>query len=280
VCVPEGIMDLYTSINLKKEPFTTSPDPEFFYRSETHNIALQRLEIAIRLKRGLSVVFGDVGTGKTTLSRALFQCFDGEDDYIFHMILDPSFKSEHQFLVQLTKLFGISPFFRSSIDHREAIEKYLYQKCVEEKKTITLLIDEGQKLSLNQLEVLRTLLNYETNEFKMLQLVIMAQTELLPKINSIQNFMDRISFKYKILPFTEEETGHMINFRLKQAGYRADTDLFTNEAIKIIYEQTKGYPRKIALIGHQVMEYLIVENYEKVTSELLERVIAREEAWC
>jgi len=121
-------MSYYTTLQLEKEPFSTSPDPAFFYRSSEHYTALNRLEIAIRLKRGLSLILGDVGTGKTTLSRALFQSFNGEEDYIFHMILDPSFKSEYQFLTNLTNLFGISPFFRSTIDHREAIEKYLFQK--------------------------------------------------------------------------------------------------------------------------------------------------------
>ena len=70
--------------------------------------------------------------------------------------------------------------WRSTIDHRDAIEKYLFQKCVEEQKTVVLLIDEGQKLNEPQLEVLRSFLNYETNEYKLLQLVILGQMELLP----------------------------------------------------------------------------------------------------
>jgi len=124
-------MSYYTVLNLKKEPFSTSPDPSFFYHSQEHATALRRLEIAIRLRRGLCLVLGDVGTGKTTLSRALFQAFAGEEkEFIFHMILDPDFKSEYQFLSHLTKLFGVSPFFRSTMDHREAIERYLFQKGV------------------------------------------------------------------------------------------------------------------------------------------------------
>ena len=152
-------MSYFGVLNLEREPFSTSPDPTFFYRSTEHYTALNRLEIAIRLKRGLSLILGDVGTGKTTLSRTLLQSFSQEEDeYIFHLILDPSFKSEYQFFAHLTKVFGISPFFRSTIDQRDAIEKYLYQKCVEENKTVVLIIDEGQKLSLPHLEVLRTLL--------------------------------------------------------------------------------------------------------------------------
>ena len=153
-------MTYYTALRLEREPFSTSPDPNFFFPSSGHITALNRLEIAIRLKRGLSLVLGDVGTGKTTLSRTLFQSFSGEEDeYIFHMILDPDFKSEYQFLAHLTKMFGVAPFFRSSIDLRDAIEKYLFQKCVEEQKTVVLLIDESQKLTQPLLEILRTLLN-------------------------------------------------------------------------------------------------------------------------
>ena len=264
---------------LKKEPFSTSPDPEFFYRSNEHYAALNRLEIAIRLKRGLSVVLGDVGTGKTTLSRALLQSFYGEEDYIFHMVLSPSFKSEYQFLTHLTKLFGISPFFRSTIDHREAIEKYLFKKCVEEKKTVVLLIDEGQKLAQSHLEVLRTLLNYETNQYKMLQLIILSQMELLPRIKRIKNFMDRISMRYILNPLDEYETGQLIEFRLKQAGYNEERSLFSFEAIRKIYEFTQGYPRQISLICHNAMEYLIANDREVVTAEIIESIIVKEKVW-
>ena len=273
-------MSYYTTLHLEKEPFSTSPDPAFFYLSSGHKTALSKLEIAIRLKRGLSLILGDVGTGKTTLSRTLFQNFhEEEDEYIFHMILDPDFKSEYQFLTHLTKLFGVSPYFRSTIDHREVIEKYLFQKCVEEQKTVVLLIDEGQKLSLPILEILRTLLNFETNEQKMLQLIIMAQMELLPKIQKIRNFMDRVSLKYIINPLDEKETAEMINFRLKQAGYSAERSLFSHEGIKKIYEHTLGYPRQIARICHNAMEYLIMEDREVVTAELIDQMINKDKGW-
>ena len=217
-------MSYYEVLGLKQEPFSTSPDPAFFYRSLSHNAALQRLEILVRLKRGLGLILGDVGVGKTTMSRALLQSFTNEHDYIFHIMLDPSYKSEFQFLESLVKMFGLKPASRSTLDYREEIERYLFKKGVDEHKTVVLLIDEGQKLSSPFLEILRTVLNYETNEYKLLQLVIVAQMELLPRIKKIKNFYDRIGLKYIINPLDEKETKEMVLFRLNQAGLE-DPDL-------------------------------------------------------
>ncbi len=272
-------MSFYSLLNLEKEPFSTSPDPGFFYQSFAHRTALQRLEITIRLRRGLSIILGDVGTGKTTLLRALLRQFHEDHDFIFHMILDPDFKTEYQFLSTLTRMFGISPFFRSTIDHKEAIERYLYQKGVEENKTVVLLIDEGQKLSQPLLEILRIFLNYETNEQKLLQLVILSQMELLPRIKRIPNFIDRINFKYIINPLNEEETRELIYYRLMQAGFHGRYALFTYEAVKKIYEITGGYPRKISHVCHNALEHLVMENREAVTGDLIDELYAQESAW-
>ena len=123
---------------------------------------------------------------------------------------------------------------------KEAIKKYLFQKGVDENKTIVLLIDEGQKLNANQLELLRMLLNYETNEYKLLQLVIMGQMELLPKLQRINNFSDRISLKYILNPLDYNETKNMIEFRLKQAGAMSGKEMFTEKAMLMIYQYTQG----------------------------------------
>lgn len=269
-------MSYYEVLNLKKEPFSTSPDPDFFYRSSAHNTALQRLEIAIRLRRGLSLILGDVGTGKTTLSRILVQIFDQEDDFIFHMMLDPSYKSEFQFLHSLAKMFNAIPTFRSTPDYREAIERYLFHKGVDENKTIVLIIDEGQKLTPTFLEILRTLLNYETNEYKLLQLVILAQMEILPRIKRIKNFYDRIILKYIINPLDENETREMIDFRLRQAGLESGAKLFTEAAIKLLYEKSLGYPRKISILCHNALEGLVMYDQRVVDENLMKKVIEQE----
>ncbi len=269
-------MSYYEALGLTKEPFSTSPDPAFFYRSSAHSTAIQRLEIAIRLKRGLSVILGDVGIGKTTMSRALLQTFVNDEDYTFHIILDPSYKSEFQFLASLTKMFGIKPDARSTLDYKEEIEKYLFRKGVDENKTVVLLIDECQKLSTPFIEILRTLLNYETNEYKLLQLVMVSQMELLPRIKKIKNFYDRIALKYIINPLDEEETKEMIEFRLAEAGLAVPHKIFTDEAIKRIFEYAEGFPRRTSIICHNALEALVMHDKSIVDQTLVSKVIDRE----
>ncbi len=269
-------MSYYEVLGLNKEPFSTSPDPAFFYRSLAHNTAIQRLEIMIRLKRGLSLILGDVGIGKTTLSRALLQSFAEEDGYIFHIILDPSYKSEFQFLSSLVRIFGIKPNSRSTLDYKDEIERYLFRKGVDENKTVVLLIDEGQKLSAPFLETLRTLLNYETNEYKLLQLVIVSQMELLPRIKKIRNFYDRISLKYIINPLDEKETKEMIDFRLKEAGGDPSRHIFTDGAVKKIFEYAEGYPRKISVICHNALEAVVMHGASVADEEMISDIVKRE----
>ena len=100
-------MSYYKILGFTKEPFSTSPDPDFFYFSREHETALTNILIEVRLKRGLSVILGDVGTGKTTLSRKLIQELKGRNDFTFHMILDPTYPSETLFFHELTRTLGI-----------------------------------------------------------------------------------------------------------------------------------------------------------------------------
>lgn len=272
-------MSYYKILGLDKEPFSTSPDPAFFYESQEHHAALMRLMIEIRLKRGLSVILGDVGTGKTTLSRKLFQLLKEREDIIFHMILDPTYESEKLFLDSLTRTFGIEMGLKpepSVLDYKEAIKKYLFQKAAEENKIIVLLVDEAQKLNTLSLEILRVMLNYETNEYKLLQLVLLGQMELLPRIREIKNIWDRVSLKYVLNPFDEKETKEMIEFRLKAAGYDSKVEFFTSEALEEVYRYTQGYPRRIAMLCHNALKALVLENKHIIDVNIIRNIISKD----
>ena len=272
-------MSYYTVLGLEKEPFSTSPDPAFFFRSSSHIQALTRLEIAIRLRRGLSLILGEVGAGKTTLARTLLANFPREDRFSFHIILDPSFGSEYQFLLHLSRFFGLRDGFKSALDCREAIEHHLFQSGVVEGNTTVVMIDEGQKLSLEMLENLRTLLNYETNEFKLLQVVIFAQMELMGRIRRVKNFIDRAALKYIINPLSEQETAEMIQFRLESAGLISSEPLFTPEAVRAIHYFTQGHPRQIALVCHNALEALVMHDQSRVDADLVQELIQHESRW-
>ena len=270
-------MSYYRLLGLQKEPFSTSPDPSFFYLSKDHKAALCRLQIAISLKRGLSVILGDVGTGKTTLSRKLSRVLAQDEKVSFHMILNPYFRSDRQFLSRLAKLFHIGmPARATALDYMEAVERYLFRRGVEDHRTMVLLIDEAQILPDFVLEILRILLNYETNEYKILQLVLVGQLELLPRISRMSNFWDRIALKYVLNPLGEDEVRDMIRFRLGRAGYSGEAPLFTDEAIRLIWGHTNGYPRKLSLFCHNALESLIMRDGKVVDEEVVGRLIEEE----
>jgi general secretion pathway protein A len=271
-------MSYFKVLGLDKEPFSTSPDPAFFYESQEHRAALMRLMVEIRLRRGLSLILGDVGTGKTTLSRKLFHMLKERDDIIFHMILDPTFETEELFLESLVRTFKIDINLPSAtiLDYKEAIKKYLFQKGIEENKIVVLLIDEAQKLNTLSLEILRVLLNYETNEYKLLQLVLLSQLELLPQLHKMKNLWDRIDLKYVLNPLDEQEIKEMIEFRLRAAGYSSGASFFTEEAIREIYHYTKGYPRRIAVLCHNALKTLVMENKPVVDAMIIQDLITKD----
>ena len=274
-------MSYYRILGLEREPFSTSPDPEFFYQSKEHRSALYRLRVAIELKRGLSLILGDVGTGKTTLSRRLFQLLRSEPDLFAVMVLNPVYESEKQFLSDISERLHISmdPGLQKEatiLDYMNIIERFLFEKSVEGNQTIVLLIDEAQKLIEPCLEALRSILNYETNEYKILQVILMGQMELLPRLGRIKNLWDRIALKYVINPLEENEVTELIDFRLRQAGYVSRYPLFGDSAINAIYRYSQGYPRRIAMLCHDALEYLVMHNKEMVDGRIIQEITQRE----
>jgi general secretion pathway protein A len=267
-------MSYFRLLGLSKEPFSTSPDPDFLYESSGHHATLVRLMIEVRLKRGMSLVLGDVGIGKTTLARKLYQMLRTRKDILFHMILDPVEGSELSFLISLVRTFNL-PVPQGpcqALDCKDVIKKYLFQKGVAEGKTIVLLIDEGQKLDRAALEVLRTLLNYETNDYKLLQLVVFAQMEFLPTVTGMRNLWDRISFRHALAPLDIATTRQMIDFRLRQAGYRFARPLFSDDAVEEIHAHAQGCPRRIAMLCHKALQAVVLLDNWNVDAQLVRSV--------
>ena len=254
---------------MEKEPFSNSPDPGLFFNSRQHLTALQKLEISIRLRRGLNVITGDVGTGKTTVCRQLIRKMDNDEKIRYFLILDPGFVSSAEFLACILHHFTGVPL--SADQHvnelalKEKIKINLFSAGVDDDVTTVLMIDEGQKLPLYCLETLRELLNYETNDKKLLQIVIFAQKEFEQMISGMENFVDRINFRFTFSPLSFTETRSLIRFRIDQAASSDHFDAdelprFTLSGFWAVYRITKGYPRKIINLCHHVLLTMIIQD--------------------
>jgi general secretion pathway protein A len=260
-------MDYYSVLNLNREPFSNSPDPEFFYHSREHVDCLQKLELSLLLRRGLNVIIGEVGTGKTTLCRQIIRRFSKRKEVDTHLILDPHFVDANEFLITVAKMFTGKKPAKSSNNWqvKEYIKQYLYRSGVDHNKTTILIIDEGQKIPVFCLEILREFLNYETNEFKLLQIVIFAQVEFEKTVQRLPNFADRINLYHYLKPLNFRDTCKMIKFRLEQSrGSGKRLELFSLPALAAVYRTTEGYPRKIINLCHQTVLTMIIQNKTSV----------------
>ncbi|MGD8343502.1 MAG: AAA family ATPase [Desulfobacterales bacterium] len=271
-------MDYFNILNLKQEPFSNSPDPDFFFHSREHQECLQKLELSLLLRRGLNVIIGDVGTGKTTLCRQLIRRFARRDEITTHLILDPHFADAPELLTTVGRMLMGNEVKLAANEWqiKEQIKQHLFKSGVKEDKTTVLIIDEGQKIPPFCLEILREFLNYETNEFKLLQIIIFAQEEFENTIKKYANFADRINLYHYLKPLNFRDTRLMIKFRLeKSKDTHKKLDFFSYPAMLKIYRATGGYPRKIINLCHHCILAMIVQNRKRISASLVRSCIKR-----
>ncbi|MFQ8736036.1 MAG: ExeA family protein, partial [Bilophila wadsworthia] len=264
-------------LNLTREPFSNSPDPDAYYRTPTHEDCLNRLEIAIRLRRGLNVVLGEVGTGKSTLCRCLLRSLDEQSGIDVFLLLDAGFEDADEFVRHLCELFaGQRP--PEGVARRECIsviQNRVFDKALEQNRNLVLFIDEGQKLSPAALEVLRELLNFETNTEKLLQIVIFGQPELAQIIEGMPNFKDRINEYLYLKPLSMRESIRLVRHRLRLAGGQRAERLFSLGSLIALHRASRGKPRQLMRLGHQMLLALLVGNRTTVTGRMVWSQVAR-----
>jgi general secretion pathway protein A len=235
-------------------PFSLTPDPRFLYRSESHDLALQQVWQAIRRKEGFIVLTGDIGTGKTTLCRTLLEQFDQAT--FTALILNP-FLSVEELLREMLLSFGVVSkdalrSSRLSSASRHELIRTLHDfllSLVPLQGSAVLIIDEAQHLSPEVLEEIRILSNLETNDQKLIQIVIVGQLNLLDVLHTseLRQLNQRISIRCSLKALTREEVEAYVTHRLWVAR-GTTTVTFTPKALDLVHVLSGGVPRLINLL--------------------------------
>ncbi|WP_165310284.1 ExeA family protein [Vibrio ziniensis] len=226
-------------------PFSIVPNSRYLYLSQRHQEAIFHLQEGLGDGGGFAMLTGEVGTGKTTVAKAILDNLPANTQAGF--ILNPTF-SEQELLEAICDEFSVSYGKKATI---KKLSQALYQFLLEKHASgvqILLIIDEAQHLAPDVLEQLRLLTNLETDSRKLLKVLLIGQPELQQKLQlpQLRQLAQRITGRYHLLPLDEMETAHYIRFRLQQAG--GDGNLFSNKGAKWIAHQTHGIPRLINLV--------------------------------
>lgn len=233
--------------HFKEAPFNITADPEFFFSSSRHQEAVAHLEFGVQSRRGIIVLTGEIGTGKTTLCRTLLSRLDPSVKTA--LVLNPNF-TNIQLLQFILKDLGISTETKNKFALMDALNTFLIEES-NRGHNVVLVIDESQNLTVPQLEQIRLLSNLETEKHKLLQIILVGQPELLTKLrlNSLRQLNQRISVRYHILPLDKNELKGYVQHRLKIAsGHATPYVEFNEEALSAVFEISKGTPRLINLI--------------------------------
>lgn len=272
-------MAYFEFFGLKKEPFGTAPSLEFLYLSKEHQECFARLLVCLSLNGGLAIALGDAGTGKTSLSNLLIDHLMKDKDTIFGLIRQPRAHSEYAFLEKINTSFGISsPNGKlSTLRLEDNLFKFVEKEGFVNKKKIVLIIDEGQEMTPKQLLRIRELLNMETIESKLINIVIFAQLEFLKKIagERFKNFRQRVAMSYILNPLDEEDTRGLINYRLNKAGLPENEQIFTEDAISVIYQKSNGLARDICRFASLSLLTAYTKGEKLISGDLVADVIDR-----
>lgn len=259
---------MYTAyFGLKENPFSISPDPRYLYMSEQHREALAHLVYGINTDGGFVMLTGEVGTGKTTVCRCLLDQISDNIDLAF--ILNPKMTVEELLASICDELRIQYPQDNSSIKvFIDNINKYLLDAHARGRKTV-LIIEEAQNLSTDVLEQIRLLTNLETNQQKLLQIIMLGQTELRYKLShpELRQLSQRITARYHLGPIDRQEVSEYVNHRLSVAG--VNRKLFTDPTIKSLYRRSRGIPRLINLICDRALLGAYAQGKDMVDRDTL-----------
>jgi general secretion pathway protein A len=262
---------------LKERPFNVTSDPAFFFLSQKHQEALSHLLYGLSQRKGIIVLTGEIGTGKTTLCRFFLSQLEKNVKTAF--ILNPHF-SEAQLLESIIKDFGIRVKNNSRLSLVWALNNFLLRES-ESGNNVLLIIDEAQNLKPNMLEQVRLLSNLETEKEKLLQVILVGQPELNRRLNlyDLRQLRQRIMVRYHITPLEQDEIKNYINHRLTIAGATKAIE-FSDEAIESIFNFSCGVPRLINMLCDRALLAGFVSETLLIDSHIMKKCVEELDSYC
>jgi general secretion pathway protein A len=253
---------------LREKPFALTPDPQFLFLSASHRTAMDALLYGIYQREGFMVLTGDIGTGKTTLCRALLEKVDPR---VKTAVIFNSFLTEEELLETILQDLRLATKGRTRKKLIDALNKFLLSQ-LSHGNHVALIVDEAQNLSIPVLEQIRMLSNLETEKEKMLQIILLGQLELVKKLQSteLKQLNQRVAIRHRLLPLTRTETEGYIYQRLLVAGARGNVT-FSDPALNEAYQFSKGIPRLINLLCDRALLAGFVEQTYHIKEEIIEK---------
>ena len=256
---------------LREAPFHITPDPRFLFFSDKHRETYNHILFGIRERKGFIQITGEVGAGKTTVCRAILA--ELPPTYRTALILNPLLTSTQLVRAILVEL-GDKPKKLDRAGYLERLNAFLLEQA-SNGNDVVLFIDEAQDLGTELLEEVRLLSNLETDQRKLLQIVLIGQPELREKLNDsgLRQLRQRITVRYHLTPLTREETARYIAHRLRIAGAGEGRPTFTPWAIWAIHRYSRGVPRLINAICDKALLYGFVNQTDQLTARRIRQAV-------
>lgn len=255
---------------LTEPPFDITPNPRFLFYSAKHREAFNHLMYGIRERKGFVQLTGEVGAGKTTLCRALLEQLDSH--YATALILNPVL-SPNELMKAIAIEFGLPVNGLDRLETVAVINQFLLA-LVERGKDAVLIIDEAQDLSDELLEQVRLLSNLETDNRKLLQIVLMGQPELRHRLNNprLRQLRQRITVRYHLLPLSQQEVSRYVHHRLHVSGGNG-TPCFTRPALWRVQHYSKGIPRLVNAVCDKALLAGFVQQRERIDFRMVGQAV-------
>jgi general secretion pathway protein A len=264
---------MYASyFGLREPPFSITPDPRYLYMTGRHREALAHLLYGVTEGGGFVQLTGEVGTGKTTLCRCLLEQVPAGVDVA--LILNPRLTSEELLAAVCDELRIAYPPGTTSVKALvDALYHYLLDAHARDRRTV-LIVDEAQDLAVEVLEQIRLLTNLETTREKLLQIILIGQPELMHLLarEDLRQLAQRVTARYHIEPFVEEDTRGYVRHRLQVAG--RTRGLFTDRAISRVHRESRGVPRLINVICDRALLGAYAEEKTHVDARIVANAAA------